>query len=144
MPSFVALLVLLFVAVVPAKGLPGEWLTEDELKAAFAGKTVDGEYPNKRSFHEAYEPDGNVRYEDDARTSGGHWSIKAGSFCTIYDDDPLGGCYRVQKAGPNCYEFYFIARTEERAMSDPSDKPSWTARAWLASEPASCTERGEA
>jgi hypothetical protein len=143
MPSLTAVFTALLIAVAPVKRLPGDWLDETELKAAFAGITVDGEYPNKRSFHEIYHADGSVAYEDDGRTSGGHWSIKAGSFCTIYDDDPLGGCFRVQKAGPNCYEFYFIARTEENAEKDPSDKPSWTARAWHADAPAACHDKAD-
>jgi hypothetical protein len=142
MSALTALLATVLAAVVPVKGLPGEWLDEAELKAAFSGVTVEGEYPSKREFRETYETDGRVDYRDGGRQSGGRWSIKAGSFCTIYDDDPLGGCFRVQKAGPNCYEFYFVARTEERAETDP-DKPSWTARAWRADEPAACHEKAD-
>ena len=47
------------------------------------------------------------------RECGGHWSVASGTFCTIYDDDPTGGCFRVQKTGANCFEFYFVARTED-------------------------------
>ncbi len=143
MPGKTAAFAALLLAVLPTKGLPGEWLTAEDLRTTFEGKTVDGEYPNKRSFRETYETGGAVAYEDDRRSSTGHWSIKAGSLCTIYDDDPAGGCFRVQKAGPNCYEFYFIARTEEGAEKAPSDKPSWTARAWMAGKPASCSEKAD-
>ena len=98
--------------------------------------------PTSADFRETYSADGGVDYRDVIRQSGGHWSIKAGSFCTIYDDDPLGGCFRVQKAGQNCYEFYFVARTEERAETDPG-KPSWTARAWRSDEPAACHDKAD-
>jgi hypothetical protein len=141
--SIATLTAVILLAVLPAKGLPGEWLSADELNATFGGKTIEGEYPNKRSFRETYNLDGGLAYQDDRRQSGGHWSIKSGSLCTIYDDDPAGGCFRVQKAGPNCYEFYFIARTEERAENDPSDKPSWTARGWMPDKPAACSERAD-
>ncbi len=115
------------------------WMNETDLRAALAGKAVAGEYPSGREFHETYEADGRVAYADDLRASGGHWSIESGAFCTIYDDDPMGGCFRVHKVGSNCYEFYFVARTEEEARAAQKE-PSWTARAWLEQEPATCKD----
>jgi hypothetical protein len=129
----------------PGEGRPGAdvskiWMTEADLEAALAGKAVAGEYPNGRPFKETYEAGGRVSYADDLHASGGRWSIEAGTFCTIYDDDPMGGCFRVHKVGSNCYEFYFVARTEEQARKDPKE-PDWTARAWLEDEPSTCKER---
>lgn len=117
------------------------WMSEDDLKSVFAGKEVEGEYPGGDMFRENYGADGNVAYEDDQRTSGGHWSVREGTFCTIYDDDPTGGCFRVRKVGGNCYEFFFVARTEEEAPGPGDKDPDWAARAWLADEEPTCKER---
>lgn len=113
-----------------------EWLSEGELTALFAGKSVDGLYAGGRSFHESYGRDGRLTYEDELRSSSGHWSVQAGAFCTIYDGDPAGGCFRVRRIGANCYEFFFAARTEADAHR-PLD-PDWTARAWLLDRASTC------
>ena len=48
-------------------------------------------------------------------STAGRWSISEGTLCTIYDNDPTGGCFRVLKTGSNCFEFYFVARNEYEA-----------------------------
>lgn len=116
------------------------WMSDSDLKSVFDGKSVEGEYPGGTTFKEQYETGGALAYQDDIRHSGGHWSIQAGSFCTIYDDDPSGGCFRVRKAGKNCYEFFFIARTEDKARDGEKKTPSWTARAWLDTEESTCKQ----
>lgn len=114
------------------------WMTDAELRSAFSGRTLDGAYQSGRTFTETYRGDGRLRYRDDARASDGHWSVKSGTFCTIYDDDPSGGCFRVHREGGNCYEFYFVARTEEQAGHPRT--PSWTARAWVSSDKNTCVD----
>jgi hypothetical protein len=117
-----------------------EWMNESELKAVFAGKGVDGRYRSGGPFAETYGADGHVDYEDEVRTSGGHWSIQAGTFCTIYDDDSAGGCFQVRRRGSNCFEFFFVAPTEEEALKSQAAKPQWTARAWVQDQPSTCKE----
>lgn len=142
MPVFrTALIVMLLAAPAAVMAETNTWLSESELAAALSGQAVSGEYASGRKFFEAYNADGSIAYEDDGRTSSGHWSVQAGTFCTIYEDDPSGGCFRVQKVGANCYEFYYVARTESDASSGNHDKPDWTARAWLEGKPSSCKER---
>lgn len=123
----------------PASAL-SEWMGESALNRAFSGKTIEGHYSDGGTFVESYEGDGRLNYKDQKREQRGRWSIQAGSFCTIYDVDPSGGCYRVQKVSENCFEFYFAARTVEQAQSEPSGKPSWTARGWVKGEPQTCGE----
>lgn len=114
------------------------WLADTELNAAFAAKTVDGHYHNGEKFTETYKAGGQVYYADERRESGGHWSVENGTFCTIYDDDPAGGCFRVKQSGSNCYEFYFVARTEEEASKGQTKSPDWVAQAWLQDKPSTC------
>jgi hypothetical protein len=75
------------------------------------------------------------------RASGGQWSVHAGAFCTIYDNDRAGGCYLVRKMSENCFEFYFIARTEQQALRP--GRPTWTAQAWLKGDPSTCVAGAE-
>ena len=115
------------------------WMSEAELSAAFAGVTLEGKYGDGRPFHERYRADGRVEYEESRLTTGGNWSVRAGTFCTIYDGDASGGCFRVKKVGGNCYEFYFVARTETEAQRDPR-RPTWTARGSVVGKPGICQE----
>ncbi|MGD9785751.1 MAG: hypothetical protein AB7E80_14670 [Hyphomicrobiaceae bacterium] len=115
------------------------WLGEPEIRAAFAGVTLEGRYGNGQPFSERYLDDGRIEYSERGHTARGRWSLQAGTFCTIYDSDPTGGCYRVKKAGLNCFEFYFVARTEEQAEKAPRD-PSWTARGSVVGKPGTCTD----
>jgi hypothetical protein len=138
-PALSSALALVVVASLPAGADQASlWMTESELRTTFTGVTIDGHYQNGRTFTETYAAEGGVDYRDSVRVSGGHWSIVAGTFCTIYDDDPAGGCFRVMRSGENCYEFYFVARTEEQAATPGS--PDWSARGWLNSKPATCTD----
>ena len=112
--------------------------SEEELANTFGGQTIDGHYPNGHTFTETYKVEGRIDYRDDYRSSGGRWSVTNGSFCTIYDSDPTGGCFRVMRSGPNCFDFYFIARTEDEAMAPRS--PDWSAQGWLRDQASTCTD----
>lgn len=116
------------------------WLSESELRTALAGKTLDGQYANGRAFTESYGEDGRLWYLEAGNKIYGHWSITAGSFCTIYDTDSSGGCFRVAKVSKNCFEFYFVSRTEDAAPGRDGDKPKWTARASVSGEDEACKD----
>lgn len=122
---------------VSASSAPLDWMAEAEINDTFKGRSIDGHYDDGDAFHEAFGADGRVSYSDRRRQSGGRWSVEAGTLCTIYDDDPAGGCYRVRRESENCYEFYFVARTEFEVQHGPR-KPAWTARGWLADRPTTC------
>jgi hypothetical protein len=111
---------------------------EADLRASLGGKHIAGHYRTGRAFTEAYNADGSLLYNDDERHSDGHWSVTNGTFCTIYSEDPSGGCFRVKRHGDNCFEFYFVARTEEGTAKP--DAPSWTARGWVEGAKDTCVE----
>lgn len=139
------ILVVVAVATVLASNAPavradnGGWMSNAELRTAFSGVTLEGKYGSGKPFSETYRADGRVAYQERGATIGGKWSVEAGTFCTIYDADPTGGCYRVRQVGANCFEFYFVARTEEKAQSEPG-RPAWTARGSVTGKPGACTE----
>lgn len=133
-------IIAVILGAMPYPGTAGPlWMSDAELAATFGGRTISGEYDNGDTFEETYEQAGAVRYRDQRRVSGGKWSVRAGTFCTIYDDDPAGGCYRVTKSGDNCFEFHFVARTEVQAEKQPG-KPNWTARGWFPDKPKTCVD----
>ena len=141
--NYQALLWALFISVfsIAQAGSADIWMSDVELKTTFAGKTVAGRYPNGRGFIETYHIGGRVQYRDEQRRVSGRWSITGRSFCTIYDKEASGGCYSVRRMSDNCYEFYFISRTD--TASPNSDKLSWTAQAWLSDQPSTCVAGSE-
>jgi hypothetical protein len=117
------------------------WMSEDEMRVAFGGKTIQGNYASGKSFTETYKADGAIEYSERNVQYRGHWSLQAGTFCTIYHSDPTGGCYQVRRVSENCYEFYFVARTEHQAATEGPGRPAWTARAAVSDRTATCQDK---
>ncbi len=115
------------------------WLNDAELQR-FSNVTIDGRYADGKPFTEHYGSDGRLNYVEHGMTLGGHWSITQGTFCTIYDVDATGGCYRVMRVDTNCYEFYFVSRTEEQAPGPNDGKPRWTARGAIQGQTSACRD----
>lgn len=116
------------------------WMGAEELKLAFNGVTIDGHYSDGRHFTERYRDDSGLEYYEGPREVSGHWSVVSDTFCTIYANDPSGGCFRVARVGSNCFEFYFVARTEDQVRKREDGKPGWTARGWVKGRKATCQE----
>jgi hypothetical protein len=125
--------------VSPALGI-SSWLSYQELLERFKNATIDGRYASGKPFTEHYSANGRLMYSEHSMTLGGHWSVTEGTLCTIYDYDLSGGCYRVARVDTNCYEFYFVSRTEEAAPGPSDGKPRWTARGALQGQPSACKD----
>ena len=117
------------------------WMTDAQMRAAFGDKTIQGNYASGRAFTESYWADGSIEYREHGVEYRGHWSLQAGSFCTIYHSDPTGGCYQVRQVSDNCYEFYYVTRTEEQAAEGDLGRPAWTARAAVSDRDATCSDK---
>ena len=124
-------------AVVAGDGL---WLQDGDIQSALGGKTIEGRYATGRPFTERYLDGGRVEYFEGGRTMGGHWSVTAGTLCTIYDTDPAGGCFRVARVAKNCFEFYFVSRTEDAAPGPEGSTPSWSARGSVSGLSTACED----
>lgn len=116
------------------------WLQDRDIATAIAGKTLEGRYASGKAFTERYLDDGRIEYIEGGKTIGGHWSVTAGTLCTIYDTDPAGGCFRVTRVGSNCFEFYFASRTEEAAPGPKEAMPAWTARGSVSGQASACDD----
>ena len=117
------------------------WMDEAALTTAFRGKTIQGLYTSGSAFTETYAADGSIDYSEGPIAYQGHWSIQAGSFCTIYHSDPAGGCFQVRQVSDNCDEFYFVSRTEQQAAEGDLSRPSWTARAAVSDRDPTCSDK---
>jgi hypothetical protein len=116
------------------------WLENAEIRRAFDGATIEGRYASGKHFIEHYNRNGSLRYDEAGLMLGGHWSVTQGTLCTIYDEQETGGCYRVMRVDENCYEFYFVSRTEEAAPGPSDGKPRWTARGSVQGKASACRD----
>jgi hypothetical protein len=116
------------------------WLSGADILRRFRNATLEGRYASGKAFVERYDANGRLSYAEEGLTIGGHWSVTAGTLCTIYDEDTTGGCYRVARVDQNCYEFYFVSRTEETAPGPTGGRPRWTARGALRGQPSACRD----
>jgi len=136
---FVALMVS-GLAAAPASAVQSRWLSGNEILAQFKDATIDGRYASGKAFTERYGADGRLTYTEASLALGGHWSVTEGTLCTIYEFDASGGCYRVARVDTNCYEFYFVSRTEAAAPGPSDGKPAWTARGALQGKASACRD----
>lgn len=117
------------------------WMSDEDIRGAFAGHTVDGVYTTGLTFSESYSSNGRLDYRegphDAGRRMSGDWSIVDGAFCTFYDTTAQGGCFRVRQLGRNCYAFYYLAATKAE-ITDVAEPKEFTARGWRRNEPSDC------
>jgi hypothetical protein len=142
------LLVLAFVAMAaPGASQPAtqQWMTEEAMRVAFIGKTLDGYYADRREFTETYTADGRLQYRESSRRLSGYWYFRGQVFCTIYDpgQDLSGGCFTAVQVSANCYEFYVVSLGDRDTDRDAAPAPTgaWTARASRQGEPSTCEGR---
>ena len=81
------------------------WMTEEAMRAAFIGNTLDGHYVDGLRWTEIYGADGRLDYRESARKGLGHWYFRDHTFCTFYDPGYglNGGCWNALKTSANCY-----------------------------------------
>lgn len=124
--------VLVFTMIGISHAFAGEmsFLKGPDILSMLAGKTVRGAYADGTAFTETFWPDGKDTYWDPRGSSTGRWSIARDLMCFEYDTqyNMAGGCFRVQKVGANCFEFYVLSPTVNDPL--PADKkPQYVARA---------------
>jgi len=133
-------------AAAPGLATPtNTWMTEEAMRAAFIGKTLDGHYIDGLRWTETYGADGRLDYRERARNGLGHWYFRGNVFCTFYDPGYglNGGCWTAIKASANCYEFYVAGLNDGRTEDDAAPGPlgNWAARAWREGEPSTCQDK---
>jgi hypothetical protein len=135
-----------FAAPASAPALDEPWMTEEAMRAAFIGKTLDGRYGNGLTWRETYFAGGRLEYRESERQATGQWHFRGHVFCTFYDPSASalnGGCWTAVKTSANCYEFYLAGLTPEPPFEDATRGMAerWNARGWRTEEPSTCGEK---
>jgi hypothetical protein len=137
--TLLAALLLFAPAALATQSLPPAAMTGPEIISAFEGKTVTGAYADGMAVRESYQVGGGIIYWDPfygSRT--GKWSVVNNLFCTFYDG-MTGGCFRVERLSENCFDYLALASSEQEALT-PTDKPRYTARAFIEGKPSTCPD----
>jgi hypothetical protein len=118
-------------------------MSEEDMRSAFIGMTLDGHYVDGLRWTETYTPDGRLDYREPMRTGLGHWHFRGRVFCTFYDPGHglNGGCWNAIKVSTNCYEFYIAGISDLQPEDDALPLGGWAARAWRTGEPSTCEDR---
>lgn len=132
-------------ALAPSASARSGWMTEEAMRAAFIGKTLDGQYVSGERWTETYTEDGRLDYRESVRKGLGYWYFRGHVFCTFYDPGQgiNGGCFTAVQASANCYEFHLAALSERDAAGESTPGPlrRWVARAWRKGEASTCEAR---
>jgi hypothetical protein len=123
------------------------WMSEEAIRSAFIGRTLDGHYGNGVTWTETYTAEGRLDYRERGRRAVGDWHFRPGGvFCTFYDPPfrpaLTGGCWTVIKASANCYEFFMAGGPDSVPDDDPQAPAArWNAQGWRQGEPSTCQEK---
>ncbi len=111
-----------------------------QIIAMLEGKTLKGVYADGTPVRETYAVGGKIPdYLDSRQSATGTWSVVNNQLCTFYDGEMAGGCFRVEKIGGNCFDYFAIASSVEEALT-PTEKPRYTARAHIDGLPDTCPD----
>jgi hypothetical protein len=143
-PCWAAGLALVLGASTAAAAPARNWMTEEAMRAAFIGRTLDGHYVDGLAWTETYAKDGKLDYRESIRSGRGTWHFQGSVFCTFYEPGYglNGGCWTTVQVSANCYEFYPALWRDPEGGEDTAPGPlrAWIARAWHQGEASSCEE----
>ncbi len=145
--SQATLLLLSAFMAVPADARAGEtasgpaWMTGAAIQGTFGGQPLAGTYPTGKQWTENIRTDGSTDYREGEKRWEGRWWVTEREFCFAYPPGTAGGCFRVVRVSPNCFELYDFTGDLGQADIPPSLKGAWNGRMWLTTQPATCEER---
>ena len=107
------------------------WMSGDSIRGSFQSKKIAGQYPNGNLWFEQIFADGRTDYREGEKHWIGQWWVTAREFCFSYPPPGLGGCFRVVRLSPNCFELYDFSGELAREEAPPSLPSLWNGRMWL-------------
>ncbi|MGE5510821.1 MAG: hypothetical protein ACM31O_06200 [Bacteroidota bacterium] len=117
------------------------WMPADAIRLEFSGKSLAGIYPDGKAWTEVIFTDGTSDYREKHVRRPGKWWITPLEFCFSYPPPGEGGCFRVVKMSPNCYELYEYGSEQGRQDAPPRQQGSWNGRMWRTETAATCDEK---
>ncbi|MBS0241821.1 MAG: hypothetical protein JSS20_06560 [Proteobacteria bacterium] len=117
------------------------WMSGEEIKQAFSGQPLEGVYPSQRPWSELIRQDGTTDYREGPNHWAGTWWVQDREFCFRYPPPGVGGCFRITRTSPNCYELYEFGNPPEDPDTPPERADLWNGRMWQAGKPPTCEVR---
>jgi hypothetical protein len=117
------------------------WMPAEAIRSEFAGKSLAGIYPGGKTWSEIIFADGTSDYREDRVRRPGKWWTTPLEFCFSYPSPGIGGCFRIVKTSPNCYDLYEYGSEQGRLDLPPSSRGSWNGRMWRTEAVATCDEK---
>ena len=137
-PAWAVMAFGLTLAVAHATEAP--WMGEAALRTELTGKELAGIYPSGNHWRETIRADGTSDYLEQGRRKEGHWWLNGTEFCFTYGTAGSGGCFRVTRQSPNCYELFFVEEADARQDAPRTGSPSWNGMLWRTEAPTSCEQ----
>jgi hypothetical protein len=111
-----------------------DFLDDAEIRRDVVGGDFSGHYADGKPWQELYRTDEKLTYSEAGQTIEGYWTLKSGTFCTLYRYAISGGCWRLKRIGANCFEFYDIGGPG----NDVAPRTRWTAKGWRKDKAPTC------
>ena len=117
-------------------------MQDGDIRNELVGIKLAGIYPGGIDWTEYIGADGSTDYVERGEQRRGTWNVAGELFCFQYAVLMQGGCFRVVKHGPNCYELYTASIGGTVPSEPPSyDSMSWNGRMWRETEKSSCEDK---
>lgn len=118
------------------------WMQEAEIIGELTNLRLAGVYPTGIPWSEQINPDGTTDYQEGAERRPGRWNVQGELYCFAYAAPHQGGCFRIVKQSPNCYELYTVSIGNAGPQSPPpANAMAWNGRMWRDAEPGTCGDR---
>lgn len=117
------------------------WMTGAAIQGTFGGQPIAGTYPTGKPWTETVRANGSTDYREGEKHWQGKWWVTQREFCFAYPPGTAGGCFRVVRVSPNCFELYDFTGELGKADAPPSLTGAWNGRMWVTNQPTTCHER---
>jgi hypothetical protein len=116
------------------------------VRAELTGRELAGIYPSGMHWREFVASDGTSAYVERGEKRSGRWWLAGPRFCFHYARPGSGGCFRVTRSSPNCYDLYFVGRADVPSTRPEGDAPGdeaptradWNGIMWRTGEASTC------
>ena len=135
-----ALLLVSLVCATSAYAVTAAVMSAENMRAAFFGATLDGEYADGLAWSERFDREGRSVYAQQGAQAVGRIVFRANVICFRYDRGFSGGCFEVWRRSANCFDFYGVDSVDaaHASLRQRRAGTGWTARAWRTDAPSTC------
>lgn len=141
LPTLFVVAMLAFVGSSPLYAERG-WMQQGQIIDELTNVRLTGLYPTNVPWSEVINADGTTEYFEGSERRPGRWSVQGELYCFAYAMPHQGGCFRIVKHSPNCYELYTASIGNVSPMAPPpASAMAWNGRMWREAEPGTCGEK---